>query len=71
MQARQSGRLQYSPLRLMHKVKSRSCNLCGGLFRPHNVFERYCAHCREENELLRFGDWLPEMGENKKTKTPA
>ncbi len=43
------------------RVHSRSCNLCLEEFAPHTVFDRYCATCKEENELLKFSEWLPEI----------
>jgi hypothetical protein len=42
----------------------RPCNICGEIYRAHTVFERFCGRCRQEEELLRFSDWLPEPGES-------
>lgn len=56
-------RTGFSPLRSSHKSKNRCCSLCGQNFRPHTVFERYCGHCKKDEELLKFSDWLPEIDE--------
>lgn len=54
------------------KVRShRHCNLCEARFHPKTAFDRYCQHCREENELLRFGDWLPDLDEALTAKVSA
>jgi hypothetical protein len=42
-------------------AKWRKCNLCAHEFQPRTLFERYCHVCREENELFKFGEWLPEL----------
>lgn len=39
----------------------RRCNLCSGGFHPGTVFDRYCPTCREQNELLKFSEWLPDL----------
>jgi len=41
----------------------RRCNVCSQLFRPRTPFERYCEVCREDSELLKFSEWLPELDE--------
>jgi hypothetical protein len=45
------------------KVMSRwrRCNLCADEFRPRTAFDRYCLNCKEESELLKFSEWLPEL----------
>lgn len=41
--------------------KERRCNLCSEEFLPKTVFDRFCSGCRQESELLRFCEWLPEI----------
>lgn len=38
----------------------RKCNICEQNFHPRSRFECFCQDCRENSELLRFADWLPE-----------
>lgn len=40
--------------------KSRRCNICAEHFRPKMRFDRYCRHCKEESDHLKFRNWLPE-----------
>jgi hypothetical protein len=42
-------------------AKWRKCNLCADEFHPRTVFDRYCHTCKEENELFKFSEWLPEL----------
>ncbi len=49
----------------------RVCNLCEGVFFPRSHWERYCAECRKNNALLRFGSWLPEREEEELPKVIA
>lgn len=49
----------------------RKCNLCDTKFQPRSPFERFCQHCKEENELLRFVNWLPEVDDTIQSKVPA
>ena len=42
----------------------RCCNLCGELFSPASRFERYCHECKKENELFKYGNWLPELDDH-------
>jgi protein-arginine kinase activator protein McsA len=37
--------------RKKNKKKSKYCNLCHKKFQPSNKFERFCARCKEEDEL--------------------
>jgi len=60
MYGKVSERIGLSPLRSIKK-ENRCCNICGHTFRPRSVFQRYCHHCKEGEELLRFSDWLPEV----------
>ena len=46
----------------------RCCNLCGELFSPHSRFERYCNDCKKEDELFKYGNWLPELNDQLATK---
>lgn len=46
--------------RARNQVRTRTCNLCSIAFKPKTPFDRYCADCRQGNELLRFSEWLPE-----------
>ncbi|MGZ3652740.1 MAG: hypothetical protein ACXVB9_14115 [Bdellovibrionota bacterium] len=62
-------RLKHRPPRQGHG--SRKCNLCNEAFRARTPFARFCSTCRETNELLRFGNWLPEAGAYVPTKIPA
>ena len=39
----------------------RRCNLCADEFHPRTVFDRYCSTCKQESELLKFSEWLPEL----------
>lgn len=39
----------------------RRCNLCADEFHPRTVFDRYCLTCKQESELLKFSEWLPEL----------
>lgn len=43
------------------RMRPRLCNLCTNEFKLRTVFDRYCVSCKEENELLRFSEWLPEI----------
>ena len=36
-------------------------NLCGQDFHPRTTFDRFCPNCKDENELFRFSEWLPEL----------
>ena len=47
--------------RMKHQLKERCCNLCDIAFHPRTVFDRYCVQCREQEELLKFSDWLPQI----------
>lgn len=41
--------------------KTSTCNLCLEKFRPKTIHDRYCPACKEENQLLRFADDMPEL----------
>lgn len=56
-----SERIGFSPLRSNRNKKARCCNICGQSFKPQSAFERYCHHCKEEEEILKYSDWLPEV----------
>jgi len=47
--------------RKVQRAKNRRCNLCAEEFHPRTVFDRYCVTCKNENELLKFSEWLPEL----------
>ncbi|HAR41795.1 MAG TPA: hypothetical protein DCS07_04075 [Bdellovibrionales bacterium] len=49
--------------RFRQGAKTRRCNLCAEEFPVRSVFDRYCQKCREQNELFKFSDWLPELNE--------
>lgn len=40
---------------------SRKCNLCRQGFAARTVFDRFCPTCKEQSELLKFGDCFPEF----------
>lgn len=61
MYAKTTKRIGFSPVRTINKQKIRPCNICGTIYRPHTAFDRYCSHCKQNEELLRFSDWLPEI----------
>jgi Zn finger protein HypA/HybF involved in hydrogenase expression len=42
----------------------RNCNLCSEHFRPRSRFDRYCSQCKEQSETFKYGNWLPEMGDD-------
>ncbi len=42
----------------------RSCNICDELFVPSSHFDRYCRDCKQESEVFKYGDWLPELDEH-------
>lgn len=44
-----------------HSHGKRRCNLCERHFKPQSKFQRYCRHCRDDEEVLKYGDWLPEL----------
>jgi hypothetical protein len=46
-----------------HSTKERRCNICNQKFHPRTVFDRYCSTCKEESDIYRFGEWLPELDE--------
>ena len=52
-------------------TRQRSCNLCDEKFMPRNPFERFCRQCKDEDELLRFAGWLPEMDDSSPPKLSA
>lgn len=52
-----------SACRRKHPPKIRRCNLCGSDFHPRTVFDRFCNTCKEQSELLRFSEWLPDVNE--------
>ena len=58
-------------IRQLLRKQPRPCNLCMRTFDPHTVFDRFCPNCREQNELLKFSDWLPELPEYIQQKIPA
>lgn len=41
--------------------KTSRCNLCAEKFRPKSVHDRYCPTCKEEDQLLRFSEYFPEL----------
>lgn len=43
------------------ELKLRKCNLCKDEFRRHTPFDRFCAHCKKENEVFKFGTCFPEI----------
>lgn len=47
--------------RQLARKQFRRCNLCADEFQPRTVFDRYCRNCKDENELLKFSEWLPEL----------
>jgi len=61
----------FSPAGNGSRKGPRKCNLCEAKFRPRTPFERFCQHCKEENELLRFVHWLPEVDDAIQSKMPA
>lgn len=40
------------------KSKKRNCNLCNQVFSSKSPFDRFCAHCKRDSELLHFSEWL-------------
>lgn len=71
MYGQTSERVWFSPVRSTRKQKCRRCNLCGEEFYLHTLFDRFCIHCKEKNELLRFSNWLPEVDETLVTRFTA
>jgi len=63
MKGKKTKSMKFSPLRRLNLHKSRPCNICGEIYRPHSSFDRYCGQCKHREELLRFSDWLPEIDE--------
>jgi hypothetical protein len=53
------------------RKQKRKCNLCAREFKPLSPFTRYCHRCREEEELLRFSEWLPETSEAVRARISA
>jgi hypothetical protein len=43
--------------------KLKKCNICANEFHPRTVFDRFCRSCKEESQLLKFSEWLPELDE--------
>ncbi len=66
-----NGSKESLEIRQQPRKHSRSCNLCMQAFAPNTVFERFCSRCRDDNELLRFSEWLPELDEEIQEKIPA
>jgi len=58
-------------LRFSKSDQSRHCNLCARKFAPRTVFDRYCSNCKDESELLKFSEWLPEIGDDVQEKISA
>jgi hypothetical protein len=56
-----SASIAPSKHRHLEKKPCRRCNLCADEFEPRTVFDRYCQACKEESELLKFSEWLPEL----------
>jgi hypothetical protein len=42
----------------------RNCYLCSHRFQASTVFDRYCADCKEHNELLKFSESYPSVDES-------
>ncbi len=57
------GWMETSKKRLSERRKLRLCNICAREFTPQTVFVRYCATCKSESEVLKFSEWLPEVGQ--------
>lgn len=57
------GAFTFAPSKCRHagKIRWRSCNICADEFQSRTPFDRFCPTCKEECELLRFSDWLPEL----------
>lgn len=51
--------------------KVRCCNLCNTQFITRTVFDRYCQTCKEQNELFKFSEWLPDLQDEIAEKIPA
>lgn len=49
----------------------RCCNLCGRSFRAPHAFARYCRQCKEQEEVLKYSEWLPELDGTLPTKVSA
>lgn len=57
--------------KITDRKKPRPCNLCAERFTPRTVFDRFCPTCKNENELLKFSDWLPEVDQSVEEKISA
>ena len=44
------------PIRKKFLSKRQRCNICGKNFRVKSQYERFCKHCKSEDELYRFHD---------------
>jgi uncharacterized OB-fold protein len=53
------------------KTALQKCNLCPEQFHPRTPFDRYCPECKENNELLKFSEWFPELDESYAEKISA
>jgi hypothetical protein len=52
-------------LEVTHSEATRHlCTLCGATFRSRNRYKLYCQHCRGDNEVLRFSEWLPAISDS-------
>lgn len=54
--------VSFQELVLLKAQKERTCNLCGKVLRPRNLFERFCAPCKSENEEYIFSEWFSAAG---------
>ena len=36
------------------------CNICSRIFRAGSRFHRFCRSCKQEDDIFRFSEWLPE-----------
>ena len=43
------------------KSVTRPCNLCGDIFVARTAQCCFCEDCKQEDELYRFHDWLPDQ----------
>ena len=53
-----------NPPRVKHgpaRKKLKKCELCAHTFHSRRVFDRFCWKCKDEDERIRFAEWLPEL----------
>lgn len=61
MKTKVDGVLNFATQKCSQAGSRKPCNLCNERFLPRTVFERYCKKCRENNELFKFSEYLPDL----------